>query len=57
MCQWQIWALAAGKDLAGRSGPKTFQQKAHTEKAVFETNYALKQVSIEFFFRLRFFPM
>ena len=55
VCQWRIWALAAGKDLAGRSGPKTFQRKVQIEKTAIETNYALKLVFFEFFFRLRFF--
>jgi hypothetical protein len=46
----------AKKDLARRSCPKTLQRKVQIEKKLaIETNYALKPVFIEFFFRLRFF--
>ena len=55
VCQWWIWALAVGKNLAGRSGPKTFQRKVQIKKTAVETNYVLKQVFIWFFFRLCFF--
>jgi hypothetical protein len=35
-CQWWIWALDAGKNLARKSGPKTFQPKVQIEKSAIE---------------------
>ena len=56
VCQWRIWALAAYKYLARRSGPKK-SPKSPDQKSAIATNYEVKHVFIKFFFRLRFSPM
>jgi hypothetical protein len=38
------------RDFAGTSDPKTFQRKVQIEKTAIETNYALKDIFIGFFF-------
>ena len=53
-----VWALAAGKDLSGRSGPKTFQRKVQIKKSAIETKLCSETcfyrvlVSIMFFFNV-----
>jgi hypothetical protein len=53
-----VWALAARKDLAGRSGPKTFHRKVPIKKTAIETKLCSETcfnrvlVSITFFLNM-----
>ena len=53
-----VWALAARKDLAGRSGPKTFHRNVRIKKSAIETKLCSETcfyrvlLSITFFFNV-----
>jgi hypothetical protein len=57
VCQWWVWALAARKDLAARSGPKKFSEKSRSKNLQSKQILRWTLFLSSSFFRLRYFPM